>query len=141
MHVINSVHVFSWSDCCSREEKRKCGSVEMERTFSHALVCNEVCASAMAAQWCYSMRTGFGPVRSVVLLELSHPQPLHRNGHPCTVDVNRDPRVCRDVQGDLMTQHQLVPVRPFAVSLQQLRTRHVDTVATWEMGVIMCFRP
>ena len=55
-------------------------------------------------------------VESVVLLVLSHPQ-LLRKRHPCTVGVNRDSQVCRDVQGDIMTEHQLVLMRLFAVSL------------------------
>ena len=38
-------------------------------------------------------------------------------GHPCTVGANRDPRVCQDVEGDMMTVRQLVLVRLFAVSL------------------------
>ena len=38
-----------------------------------------------------------------------------------------------------MTERQLVLVRLFGVSLWLLRTRLVDTVATWVMRVIMCF--
>ena len=37
-------------------------------------------------------------------------------GHPCTLGVScRGPRVCHDVQGDIITERQLVPVRPCAV--------------------------
>ena len=51
--------------------------------------------------------------------------------------VNWDSRVCRDVQGDIMTERQLVLV--FGVSSWLLRTRLVETRATWVMGAIMCF--
>ena len=35
--------------------------------------------------------------------------------HLRTVRVKRDPQVCQAVQGDIMTERQLVPVRLFAV--------------------------
>ena len=82
---------------------------------------------------------GFGPVWSVVLLVLNHQQPLHRSGHPRTGGINRDTRVCHVVQRDMMAERQLFPVRLFAVSFWLLRTRLVDTVATFVMGVSVRF--
>ena len=49
-------------------------------------------------------------------LLMSHPQPA-LSGHPCTVGVNQDPQVCHDVQGDIMTERQLVLVRLLGVPL------------------------
>ena len=72
---------------------------------------------------------------SVVHVRSVDPPTAPSTRHKCTEGVDQDPRVCHDARGDIMTERQLVLVRLFGVSLWLLRTRLVDTAATWVMRV------